>query len=169
MTDTIDQSDPPKSTKGRFQKGHTLTKGRQRGALGKKTLQQKLLSGLTRSGEKKARKAGHNGKVDGFEFFIEGLADTNSSAAAALTAKLLALEPPPALNDDGSVATTINVFSIPSGHALCPDGNVRPNFEAEPLWDAHHAAAKVSPPLALMIENMTTMIDATPIDSELDK
>jgi len=66
-----DQPDQPK--KGRFQPGHKLSKGRKPGAIGRKTLRDKLLNGLARSGEKKALKAGINGKIDGFEYFCREL------------------------------------------------------------------------------------------------
>lgn len=33
----------------------------------------------------------------------------------------------------------ISIISIPHDHSVCPDGCTRPNFEAAPLWDAHHA------------------------------
>jgi hypothetical protein len=34
---------------------------------------------------------------------------------------------------------TLNLIEVPPDHYVCPDGNIRPEAEAEALWAAHRA------------------------------
>jgi hypothetical protein len=84
--------DQPKAVdaKGRFLPGNKIGKGRPKGSPNQfgPNFREKLLAGIARSGTKKARKAGVNHKVDGLEYFVENLVDSNGGAAATLIAKL---------------------------------------------------------------------------------
>ena len=98
-------------------------------------------AGIIASGEKKARKAGVNGKVDGFAYFVESLVDGNGGAAATLIAKMLPAEQPaPAFNGPG---VTINVHSAAEGQQFSPGGpdeRVLMPFEmATEVWRAYNA------------------------------
>ena len=102
---------------------------------------EKLLAGIIASGEKKARKNGVNGKVDGFAYFVESLVDGNGGAAATLIAKMLPSEPPPpAFNGPG---VTINVHSAAEGEVFLPGNEVLAPLEfAREAWLAFNAGAE---------------------------
>ena len=83
----------PDQPKGqhRFAKGHQKFGGRQKGGPNK-NLREHAITGLTRGGANKAKKAGKNGNINGLAYFFEDLAEKNSSAAAALAGKLISSE-----------------------------------------------------------------------------
>lgn len=122
----------------RFQPGNKLATGRPKGSPNK-NLREKLLNGLARSGKKKALKAGLNHKIDGFEYFVEHLADTNSSAAASLVSKLIPPEETKSTAAYGPV--TIIIEPIASGQQLLPGncGVLMPFDESTASWDAYRA------------------------------
>ena len=141
-----DQPKPMTDAKGRFLPGHKLSRGRPKGSPNQfgPNFREKLLAGIARSGVKKARKAGVNQKVDGIEYFVENLVDTNGGAAATLIAKLIPPEEPKPEKGGGGI-TNVNVINIPPNHQVCPDGNFRPEFEAVVLWRQHREAEKRQP------------------------
>jgi len=151
-----DPEDQPKSTKGRFQPGNRFAKGRQPGAIGKKTFREKLLSGLARSGEKRARKDGVNGKIDGIERFVEHLADTNSSAAASLVSKLI---PPEEQKTNANGHTTaIIINSVLAGNQFAPGkcGVLLPFDLCTEAWAAYHAGDEAWSACLKKLEPMLT-------------
>jgi hypothetical protein len=131
-------SEPDAPRKGRFQPGNTFGRGRKKGSQNKfgPNLREQLLAGIAASGEKKAKRAGVNGKVDGTSFFIETLME-NTAAASALLSKLI---PPPDQPEKvvGS-PIVVNVIPIAQGQMFLPGGKVlMPGDEAAKAWEAFH-------------------------------
>ena len=135
-----EQPKPPR--KGQFQKGNKASKGRPKGAENKfgPGFREKLLAGIIASGEKKARKAGVNGKIDGFSYFVESLVDGNGGAAATLIAKMLPSEPPP--QKPIGPPMVVNVHSVAEGQQFLPGNEVLMPFdEAREVWRAYQRLA----------------------------
>jgi hypothetical protein len=146
MTQEPDQpSEPPtKDAKGRFLPGNKVARGRPRGSQNKfgPGFRDKLLAGIARSGTKKAKKAGINHKVDGFEYFVENLVDSNGGAAATLIAKLIPPEQPPELPAGPGVI--INLRSAAEGQQFAPGNEVLMPFEdAGKAWAAFNNGPNV--------------------------
>ena len=125
--DELDEPKPPR--KGQFQKGNKFSKGRAKGTENKfgPGFREKLLAGIVASGEKKAKKNGVNGKVDGFQYFIETLVDGNGGAAATLIAKMLPPEQPP--EKAAGPGVNINVVSAAEGQQYLPGNTVWMPFD----------------------------------------
>lgn len=143
MTQEPDQpSEPPtKDAKGRFLPGNKVARGRPRGSENKfgPGFRDKLLAGIARSGTKKAKKAGINHKVDGFEYFVENLVDSNGGAAATLIAKLIPPEQPPEASGGSMI---VNVSSVATGQQFAPGNEVLLPFEMATGLKAFNAGAE---------------------------
>ena len=144
MTDP-DPPPPMTDAKGRFCLGIRLREaGRREARTSSGRAFATILAGITRSGAKKARKAGVNQKVDGVEFFIEQLVDGNAGAAATLIAKLIPPEPPaPEFSGPGLI---VNVASAHEGQQFAPgypDVKVLlPWDESGRAWTAYNGGAE---------------------------
>jgi hypothetical protein len=100
------------------------------------------LAGIARSGAKKAKKAGINHKVDGIEYFVENLVDSNGGAAATLIAKLIPPEQPPELPAGPGVI--INIRSAAEGQQFAAGNEVLMPFEdAGKAWAAFNKGPNV--------------------------
>ena len=103
-----------------------------------------------------AARYGRDGKgTDGMDGFWDGVAKRNPEFLAAAITKTCV---PPAKEAELDPAAcgginVINIISIPHDHSICPDGCTRPNFEAKPLWDAHHARLAAEEAPLLQIEH----------------
>jgi hypothetical protein len=134
--------DPEQPRKGRFQPGNKFGRGRVRGSENKfgPNLREKLLAGIARSGERKAKRAGVNGKVDGTAFFIETLME-NTAAASALLSKLI--PPPEQPEKPAGPAIVVNVSPVAEGQQFAPGHKVLLPFdEAGKAWAAHNGGAE---------------------------
>lgn len=142
MTQEPDQpSEPPtKDAKGRFLPGNKVARGRPRGSENKfgPGFRDKLLAGIARSGTKKAKKAGINHKVDGFEYFVENLVDSNGGAAATLISKLI---PPEQAQREFPISPMIiNVRSVAEGNMFAPGNLVLlPCEQCAEAWQAYRS------------------------------
>jgi hypothetical protein len=151
--------DPPEAPriKGRFQPGNKAGKGRPKGAENKfgPGFRQKLLAGIARSGVKKAKKAGVNGKVDGFEYYIESLVDNNGGAAATLISRLIPPEAAPEAPKGPGVI--VNVRSIAEGQQFLPGNEVLMPFEeATKAWLAYNGGVETWAAYLQLIEGQLT-------------
>ena len=148
----------PANVKGRFQPGNKLGKGRPKGAENKfgPNFREKLLAGIARSGAKKAKKAGVNHKVDGLEYFVENLVDSNGGAAATLIAKLIPQDvPSPELSRAPGVV--VNVSSVAEGQQFAPGNEVLMPFEeSAKAWKAYNAGAETWKTYLTEIEGQLT-------------
>jgi hypothetical protein len=115
---------------GKFAPGHKKVGGRGHGSKNKfpKSVKSLVLEG-----------------IGDIARFVEQLKINNPSVAAMLLQKTFT---PGDLIPERSAGKTgpniINVISVPPDHSFCPDGHLRPNFEAKPLWEAHRAAEKAA-------------------------
>ena len=132
--------DPPKSAmqdeKGRFKPGNKLGKRRVKGQKNKfgPDLRAKLMAGIAAAGDRKARKAGKNGKIDGFDFYLEQLFDTSNAAAATLLAKLIPPEKTPEVSGGRVI---VNVHSVAEGQFYSPGHAILlPIEESTKAWQA---------------------------------
>src|SRR6478609_3577566 len=147
--------DPPKtSNRGQFQPGHKLATGRPKGS-GNKNLREHAITGLTRGGANKAKKAGKNGNVNGLAYFFEDLAEKNSSAAAALAGRLIGSEPEQKTNTSGDIAH-INVVSVIAGNQFAPGRVLLPFDQCEEAWRAYHAGDEIWRAYVLTLEPILT-------------
>jgi hypothetical protein len=134
--------DPPaqlKDAKGRFLPGNRSGRGRPKGSPNQfgPGFREKLLAGIARSGTKKAKKAGVNHKVDGLEYFVESLVDSNGGAAATLIAKLIPPEQPPEFSGSPLI---VNVRPVAEGNQFAPGNKVLlPCESCAEAWQAYRS------------------------------
>jgi hypothetical protein len=138
-----------------FTPGNKLgNKGRPKGS-GNKNLREHAITGLTRGGANKAKKAGKNGGVNGLAYFFEDLAEKNSSAAAALAGKLISSEPEQKTN--AGYTTPIIVNSVISGNQFAPGKTVLLPFDqCEEAWKAYRDGVESWGAFLKKIEPMLT-------------
>jgi hypothetical protein len=169
--------EPPKtSNRGRFQPGHKLATGRPKNSPNK-NLREHAITGLTRGGAAKAKKAGKNGQTNGLTYFFEDLAEKNPVAAASLASKLISSEPEQKTNASDDIAH-INVVSVIAGNQFAPGkcGVLLPYDQCEEAWKAYHAGDEVWRAYVLTLEPILTkaafealsLVEA-PIKSDVDE
>jgi hypothetical protein len=147
----------PDQPKGqhRFAKGHQKFGGRQKGGPNK-NLREHAITGLTRGGANKAKKAGKNGNINGLAYFFEDLAEKNSSAAAALAGKLISSESEQKTNA-GDYTMPIIVNSVVSGNMFAPGKTVLLPFdECAEAWAAYRDGAEAWKAYLLTLEPQLT-------------
>ena len=154
----MSEQDPPKATdaKGRFLPGNKIARGRPKGSENKfgPGFRDKLLAGISRSGQKKAKKAGVNAKVDGLEYFVESLVDANAAAAATLIAKLIPPEQPP---EASGSPLSVNIVSVLEGNMFAPGKTVLLPFdECAEAWAAYRDGAEAWKAYLLTLEPQLT-------------
>jgi hypothetical protein len=155
-----DPNQPKPPRKGQFQKGNKFAKGRPKGAENKfgPGFREKLLAGIIASGEKKARKNGVNGKIDGFSYFVESLVDGNGGAAATLIAKMLPSEAPPPKPVGPGI--TVNISSVAEGQQFSPGTPdlriLMPFDEAGACWTAYHGGCETWAAYLIEVEGHLT-------------
>ena len=156
MTDPDQPS--PMNAKGRFQPGNKIGRGRPKGVPNTfgPGFRERLLAGISRAGEKKAKKAGVNSKVDGITYYLEHLADTNGAATASIISKLIPPEaPPPELS--GS-PTAIIINPVLSGNMYAPGQTVLlPYDECGEAWTAYRSGEKAWQAYLLKVKPQLTV------------
>ena len=98
-----------------------------------------------------------NHKVDGLEYFVENLVDTNGGAAATLISKMIAPEQPSTPEWSGLPAI-INISTIAEGQQFLPGGEVLMPFEeAREVWRAFNAGPEAWNACLQTIESKLTL------------